>query len=425
MLKKLVTVAILSASGFTLGCGGGSSGPVPLDNVCEEMKSALCDYLDKCDLEWYMQFATHTTCDDLLDCQHDMDLDEIARAVDAGRIAYDADLAGSCLHAIRAADCADISAVFENMPDDCQSVFGGLVAEDGNCYINGECADGMYCDRSVSDCPGVCTPYKSIDDSCSGGDCDPDEAGCDYQQGVCVALAGSGESCDNIDCRDGLVCNSDNNPSVCIVPASAGQSCSSTRGCEAGLQCVGGKCVGPAGAGKSCNIGLDYSNIMFACGPGYYCDADFVQGESNGICRSKKGSGAECVMFYECKANLLCIGTQINQQTKEVTPGSCGKPLGQGAACNPGLQVPECNWDLYCDGDTSVCKAYPGAGDECTPNQSPDCLGNDLYCDATSGKCEQKKADGEDCTDYEECQSDNCDIYDTGKCLPSNSCEEP
>lgn len=395
-----------------------------LENVCEEMKGSLCSYIEKCDLEWYLQFATRGTCDELFDCE-DMELDEMAKSVDAGRMAYDAGLAGDCLHAIRSAACADIAGVFENMPDECENVFSGLVAKDGDCYREAECAAGLYCDQSVSDCPGQCLPYKSLGDSCSGGDCDPDVADCDFQQGVCAELAGSGEICDYVGCRESLVCDSDNDPAVCIAPASAGSACSSTRGCDAGLQCVGGKCAGPAGAGQACDIGADFSNILFACRPGYYCDADIVHQQSAGTCLAKKGSGSECILFYECTANLLCIGMQLNQQTHEVTPGSCGKPLGVGAPCTAGFEFPECDWDLYCDDQTAVCTAYPGIGDPCIYGQAPECFGADLYCDSSQAVCQNKKPDGSSCTDYYECLSDDCDVGGTDKCLPKQSCKAP
>jgi hypothetical protein len=424
MKERVFKTAVLLVLGFVFGCNGGG-GPVQLENVCEEMQDAMCSYIKRCDLEWYLQFAAHATCDELFECD-DMELDEMARSVEAGRMVYDADLAGKCLQSIRNAKCTMIDGIFEGLEDECQDVFTGLVAQDGDCYRENECTEGLYCDETVSECPGQCQPYKDLGDTCNGGDCDPDVADCDWQQGVCAELVGAGEICDNIDCQPGLVCDYDSDPAVCLDPAPAGSICASSRGCESGLQCVSGKCAGPAGPGQACDLGADFEGVLFACQPGYYCNADVIHQLTTGTCQPKKGSGSECILFYECTAGLLCIGLQINEQTQEVTPGSCGKPLGAGAPCTAGFDFPECDWEFYCDDLTAVCTAYPGIGDPCVYGVEPDCFGNDLYCDSLEwdvpGVCQQKKPDGSTCTTYEECQSDNCS---NGTCQQYESCIAP
>jgi hypothetical protein len=425
MKHKLFVLATLLVLGFVCGCNGGGGGPVELQNVCEEMKDALCDYMKKCDLEWYLQFAAHMTCEELIECD-EMGLDEMEKSVAAGRLSYDAALAGKCLQSIRNAKCGVFDDIFENLEDECGGVFAGLVALDGDCYMEQECSEGLYCDESVSYCPGQCQPYKNLGDTCSGGDCDPDVADCDWQQGICVELAGAGEVCDNIECQDGLVCDYDTDPAVCLDPAGAGGSCSSARGCETGLQCLDGVCTGPANAGQECDIGDEFEGIMFACAPNYYCDADIAMQERTGVCKPKKGAGSECILFYECKSGLLCIGLQINEQTEEIIPGSCGQPLKTGAACNADFDFPECDWDLYCDEQTAVCTAFPGIGDPCIYGEDPECFGDDLYCDSLDygvpGLCAQKKPDESSCTSYEECQSGNCI---NGTCEPDQDCIAP
>jgi hypothetical protein len=425
MKKNVLAIAVLLAFGVVLGCNGGGGGPVQLENVCEEMKDALCSYIKRCDLEWYLQFAMHETCEHLFECD-DLELDEMAKSVESGRMSYDAALAGKCLQAMRTAACADIEGIFENMPDECQHVFTGLVAQDGDCYSEDECAEGLYCDETVSECPGQCQPYNALGDSCNGGDCDPDVAGCDFSQGVCVTLAGVGDDCDYIDCQEGLVCDDYSDPPVCLDPAPAGSSCTSPRGCEAGLQCVSGKCTGPAGAGQACDLGEEFGGVLFACQPGYYCDADIAHQQTAGTCKPKKSSGSECILFYECTSGLLCIGMSYNEQTQEIIPGSCGKPLGEGAACTAGFEFPECDWDLYCDEQTAVCTTYPGVGDPCVYGEDPECFTDELYCDSleygVAGVCQQKKSDGSSCTSDEECQSDYCN---QGTCDRYDDCVAP
>jgi hypothetical protein len=429
----MFVLAMLLALGFVFGCSSGG-GPVKLENICEEMKAAMCSYLKRCDIEWFLQVATHETCDQMIKCDDDdMEFDEMTKAVEAGRMAYDADLAGKCLRLIRTAECADVEGIFENMSEECENVFSGLVAQDGDCYQEEECAGGLYCDETVSECPGQCQPYQGLGDTCDdSSECDPDAADCNWQEGVCVELVGTGENCDYVDCAAGLVCDHNSKPAVCLAPAPEGSDCTSSRGCLGGLQCVDGKCAGPAGAGQECNIGEGFERFMgfmFACELGYYCDADVFLQQSSGTCQSKKASGSECILFHECNSGLLCIGMQINEQTFKVIPGSCGKPLEAGASCNPDFEFPECDWDLYCDGHTSVCTVFPGIGDPCVYGNDPGCFGGDLYCDSLAlgvpGVCQQKKPDGSDCTTYEECQSHNCDIDGTDTCLPDERCTAP
>jgi hypothetical protein len=426
-MKRLsFLLAALLALGFVCGCSGGG-GPVQLENVCDEMQDALCDYIKKCDLDFYLKFAAKSTCDQLFSCD-EMNIAEMTKAVDAGRMAYDADLAGTCLQKMRNAKCALFDDMFEELGEDCDKVFSGLVAVEGDCYQGNECAEGLYCDESVSECPGNCQAYKDIGQSCNGGDCNPDVADCDYQQGVCAALAGVGQICDYVECEEGLVCDYDVDPAVCLNPAGDGGSCTSNHGCQTGLQCVDGTCIGPAGAGQECDVGAEFEYFMFACAPNYYCDADVTTNQRIGKCQSKKGSGSECILFYECKSGLLCIGMTIDEQTEQVIPGACGTPLKAGAACNAQFEFPECDWDLYCEpqpDQTGKCTAYPGIGDPCVQQQDPECFGDDLYCDGALGTCQQKKPAGSDCTNSDECQDGWCNIGGTDKCEGYEDCVAP
>jgi len=425
MREKIFITAMLLALGCVFGCSGGGGGPVELDSLCTEMQTAMCSYIKRCDLEWYLQFAANETCDEMFDCD-EMEFDEMARSVNAGRLLYDAALAGKCMQSIRNADCTMIENIFEGLDEECQDVFTGLVVLDGDCYRGDECAAGLYCDESVSECPGQCQSYLGLGDSCFGGDCDPDVAGCDWQQGICATLAGSGQICDNVDCEAGLVCDYNSDPAVCLDPAPEGSSCTSSRGCDGGLQCLNGKCTGPAGAGQACDIGEEFEGIMFACVANYYCDADVVMQQRTGVCQSKKASGSECILFYECKSGLLCIGLQINEQTEEVIPGSCGQPLNAGAPCTADFEFPECNWDLYCHDQTAVCTAYPGIGDPCVYQDDPECFGDDLYCDSLEygvpGVCQQRKPDNSSCTQWDECKSEYCN---EGTCQSYEDCIAP
>lgn len=427
-MKKTFAI-LLGCTGFLLtfpsGCGGGSGGkggPVALEQVCQSFQDATCDYLNKCDVEWFYRLSIHYSCDQLIDCSEG--IDDMVRAVQAGRLAYDADMAGRCLESFRSAPCAQLS-VFDNMPAECEQVFTGLVQQDGECYQDEECASGLYCNDDSQNCPGQCSSYLDVGDSCdSGGFCDPEAAACDGNQQKCVPLAGEGESCADIDCQQGLVCIDPGGSATCKSPAAAGESCQDNRDCQADLICSQDKCTVPAAAGQACNVGSEAS-LLLACQAGLYCDADILHHENSGTCRPRKGSGEECIMFYECNSGLLCVGVKVDPGTQEITPGTCRKPLSEGETCNAALGLPECDWELYCDENSSTCRPLPGQGDACVHGENPECHGRDLYCDSlqdgVAGSCRQKKADGQPCSKHEECLGGYCN----GGTCQSGSCPVP
>lgn len=418
-MKKLsLYLIVLAATGA--GC---DDGEVALENLCVQMQDAMCDTMKRCEFEWYFELATHQRCEDLIDCD-EFEFDQLQESIDAGRMEYDARAASDCFRALRAIDCAEIGDFFseEGGPAACQVIFRGLVEEDGDCYRDEECQQGTWCDASVENCPGVCRAYLAMGEDCQGaGECDPDEADCDWEQGVCMALAGEGESCERIDCAESLVCDWDTD--TCIRPGLEGDACSRDVECKGLRFCLDGTCAGPAAQGQACSAGEDYESLGFACQTGLYCDVDLIAEEREGTCQPKKTAGAQCVTYLECRPGLLCVGVTVDEQQQSVTPGTCAQPKQAGASCPVDFPFPECDYDLYCDPDSATCKRMPGEGDRCVYDEDPECLGDDLYCDSleygVEGTCRRKKAAGESCSESEECLDGYCQ---NGTCMEDQSC---
>ncbi|NMB74060.1 MAG: hypothetical protein GYA21_02890 [Myxococcales bacterium] len=417
---RLGPVVLASLVAISACDGGGASGPIPLQNSCSEYQKAICDLLERCELSIMFEMENHARCQDALG-MCDEGFQRMVDSVNAGRIRYDGTQARTCLDQIKALSCLDISEVFDNELEACQSVFTGLVTADADCYFSDECAAGLYCDESTSQCPGKCRAYAGSGASCVDSECDPAQAECNGS--VCVPLAGPGQPCDNVSCAEGLNCDSSTSPARCVAPGEEGSACASEDQCRNGLRCINQKCAGPASAKETCVI-EEFGEFFLACETGLYCDADIVHQQDQGACQPKKGQGEPCVLFYECQPEFLCIGTTV--QTGQVTPGRCQPPVTEGGSCYGLLgegRIPECRYDLWCNPQTGKCEALPGEGGTCTEDKQPDCKNADLYCDISGGShqgvCRAKKAEGQPCQDWEECQSDRC-VNDT--CAPRFSC---
>lgn len=402
------------------GDGGDPGGEIILSDLCNELKKAICDFLRRCELEWWFMVSQGQTCEKIFDCEEAFG--EMADLVASGRMEYDANAAGECIDYFSTSECS-LGVLFEGPPA-CEEMFQGLVAEGQDCYREDECAEDLYCDSSSDNCPGRCRPYKALGQAClSSAECDPDVAECSWRDGVCVEKGDLGDICEDVDCKQGLRCDYDSYPAVCVRPGLEGDACTSDYDCQGLLGCIQSICRGPAGLGETCYAGEDYGDLMFACDTGLHCDVDIIQRETIGTCRPKKSAGAECIFYFECVPYLLCIGVEIDPVTQEPTPGQCGQPLDAGAQCNTELGIPECDYDSYCDEQTGVCTAFPVLGDPCVYDEEPECLGNDLYCDSLDwgvpGTCREQKDNGESCQHYEECKSWECI---NGTCQDPNTC---
>lgn len=407
--EKMWLVVCLAIFLPACGGGGGGSSEVPLESACQETNKVFCDVFERCELVYVTEMENHSQCEDAnFFC--DDDFNRMVEAVKAGRMAYDGKLARTCLDKISQTKCSEIFTIFEMLEKECGEVFTGLVSENGNCYQDDECQNGLYCDESEQKCPGTCKPRAAQNESCADVPC-LEELSCN-EDDTCVPPAGNGQSCLSVRCQDELQCDYSQAPPICVVPGDAGSSCTDEDQCKPGLRCLNDKCTGQAAVGETCII-EESMDLIFACQTGNWCDADILHQQKEGTCKPKKNQGEECLLPVECKPGLLCIGVQINQQTGEVTKGKCQPPLSENQSCNVQLakeHIPECNYDLWCNPNSGKCEKLPAEGGTCSTDVG--CNSDNLICDVPIGEdlgtCKKLKAYGEGCQFDQECYKGYC-----------------
>ncbi|WP_146981832.1 hypothetical protein [Lujinxingia vulgaris] len=213
-----------------------------------------------------------------------MDLSELIRSVDEGRIVVDRDLLDACTDAIAEAACnAEGDQTGMQIPEACRTAMAGQASAGDACINLQDCASGLRCDYSYEQdapCYGTCVDPAVADACGNDGICDEATSYCDrsgtepecvdYEVGdectegggecaedfVCVRgycqfdyapepinLAGEGETCSQFDqtfCLPGLTCQTsaaNGSVTTCERPLSAGETCVQTGDCEAGLRC--------------------------------------------------------------------------------------------------------------------------------------------------------------------------------------------
>ncbi|MCP4500341.1 MAG: hypothetical protein GY822_10315, partial [Deltaproteobacteria bacterium] len=137
----------------------------------------------------------------------------------------------------------------------CNAVFTGLVANGEVCQ-DFECATGT-CQVDETGC-GTCAPFAEMGESCIELQC-VDGLVCDGLD-VCNPLAADGEYCGIIGCSDELVCDYTLSGPLCTVALNEGDACVEGA-CSGELICdysqVNAICVLPLIEGSSCTATVD------------------------------------------------------------------------------------------------------------------------------------------------------------------------
>ncbi len=284
----------------------------------------------------------------------------------------------------------------------------GLECEPGLLCIEGTCgAPGSPSDACVTD-DACAPPLRCLAGACAalsstGGPC-TDDAGC------AVGLVCGTNGCEAAPpppCADAADCG---NLSACVTvprcatPVAVGGVCSGDPGCEAGLFCDNGLCAALPGDGEPCQNGT-------LCAPGLACAMDFgdcapLPGDGapcafgpngpnqcatglgcvDGTCGPMPGLNEPCTVDNRCEAPLACDftaqgsfcvaqkalgGACQNDQVCgtglhcDFAVGACAADFAVGAACSVGN---ECGVTQVClpnDGLGLACAPMPGLGDAC------------------------------------------------------------
>ncbi len=226
---SILNAAVLALGLFGAGgCGGGgSSNPVPIEQLDARFAHSVCaKLLECCTTAELMQFfpggapANAAACETQLTPVAAQFVFKNAHAsITASRATYSADKAGECFDALDSAACTKFN------PDNFGTVSAACdVAIVGNVAAGGACAAETDCSGTDSFCEGT-----------SGGTA---------TDGHCAAVPGNGESCSG-PCKDGSYC--DNGTSKCATLKADGTDCVDSSECKGG-KCDSGtsKCVTPA-----------------------------------------------------------------------------------------------------------------------------------------------------------------------------------
>ena len=212
------------------------------EEYCATHFTAICSYVTLCCWEGERQeledqgfydpdaCTSPTTMDEYTEC-----VNSLRPSFDAGRITFDEAAAESCTTMVESyvESCPNLSLfMFDALrmirnDVECNHVWHGNVALDGECLIDQDCTDG-WCNG------GRCAPLKE-----TGEDCE-ENLECGLFQtcinGSCQALGQNGDDCDTLDgydCALGLYCAVD----TCRDMLSTGEACT------AGQDVCEGVCV--------------------------------------------------------------------------------------------------------------------------------------------------------------------------------------
>jgi hypothetical protein len=290
-VKALIALSGLAACGSS----GGSSTPIPLDDLPSQVVSVDCKLLVRCSLA-----SDETICHDWLSASlsagYSRGLGANVKAVEAGRTRYDPNAAGRCLDGMATLPCGVAllggEGSAEGFGDSCANVFTGTEPDGSSCVVDAECLPGSYCaipsSATTMVCMGTCTRGGTScneDSQCATGRVCDFAAGTQSSRGSCVVpvQGATDHPCGtNFACPRGFFCAWENNSPICRTLAKSGEPCFQ-QGCVDGLVCAGipgttsGTCVKPAKKGEACVSHSQcggYFLSALACDPGLHVCVD-------------------------------------------------------------------------------------------------------------------------------------------------------
>lgn len=289
-------------------CGGGGGGDVNIEDLGSEVGNSVCDSQVACGT-----FPDKAACLETLN----LTVDQLIAEVEAGLIDYNSVKAGECLDSL-GSDCSIFGSQGNN--DACEDTFVGKIVLGGACITSESCAGEAVCDESNEE---TCTP------------------------GVCVANerepdAKAGESCAEVDCESGLLCD---DTSTCQNPAGSGEACAGFDECIAGYICE----LGPDFTPGTC---IKVPTTGETCDPAF--GGEFVAGR------------------------FSCL---LSTDYCDPSDTTCKAKLSVGAACTAGLENACVNYATCVD---ATCTARPKLGESCVVDAPLECLGG---LDCESGSC--------------------------------------
>jgi hypothetical protein len=371
---------------------------------------------------------------------------ELAPAIAAGLVVFDAEQAKKCLATPQEDFCEGNNFWILG---DCHGVFRGAVPNGGKCFsiyfietVN-ECQSGACVGHSLGSCtPGTCTPYLAEAAICRGDggaaiepNCAPGFH-CDHHD-RCVKDGDPGAPCvDTGDlCRNAYPLTAcgpladGGTGAECTRPRAGGAPCEANGVnlsivCRSGT-CTEGTCVDTIDAGTLCGLSIN------RCPVGQVCISSLTD---PAVCGAPLAAGAPCIVGspvcipdYACTAHDGGATCDPLPKTGESCDGPCAAGLycssfgDSGLACTPIRHAGEtcrgegddaCAEGLRCEAATKTCKAFTPFGATCASDRECE---RGLYCDDTSKRCVRWKLTGTPCTRDEQCDYGH-ECGDAGTC---------
>lgn len=332
MRFSMILVSTVVLGGALGGCSGSttngtSSGPIPESQFASKFASTVCDNMGSCCQKSGFAY-------DPAKCKTALSA-EISQILAMKDISYDAQAAGSCLDAGKAA-MLSCNGFDQAATQACNKVFTGKATAGQPCQDDLECAPvagaQVYCENSsgsggaTGGGTGSCVVHArgkkgdGCDNTCTGS---ASSNSCfSFSGGVGGAGgAGGASSTGTADCytNDGLYCAGNG---TCSPLIAIGQPCPDYTGCVDGAYCDNnGKCAATLAAGSPCSS-------FDACKTGEYCT---MGNGPSGTCATLKANGTACATSEECQsANCVSGKCQPDTASTGISADMCAGNLSGG-----------------------------------------------------------------------------------------------
>lgn len=313
-----------------------------IESFCPYYATAMASRLAEC--------QGGTTAAWMAIIERDKICDNLIKAVNAGRAAYDKTQAAACLAVLPTSDCYTAG---RSRPGACAAVFVGTVPADGDCYGFADCQANLRCTSGFSVCPGKCQALKGLGETCDNQEDCIDTAGCGFDEGaghkICKARGAQGDTCLEIEprCQPELWCfgRSDHSGSCIVPPTTCTDCCDENAACMPRSYCAPpaagpitpdnpGDCQARRHLGESCVAGAGnppcenmtaciggqcvlYAAIGESCADGRPCLTGWCPASGDLLCQPPLAPGANCTSNQQCGNGQCGPGNTCQQPCHE------------------------------------------------------------------------------------------------------------
>ncbi len=206
---------------FLVGCGGGGSSSVTIDNFAQKYAEALCEKNFTCCDQAELTGKTQSQCVSDNQAAFSFLISSIKSSQAQNRASYSSTASGMCVDSLKAMSCDEFKQGSQANMAACMALIMPKVAMGGACTQPYECVTGN-CEGadSSTDPPteGTCGPaptVASVGASCATAEC-VGGAYCDTATTTCQPKKGAGEACtSDSECLNS--CNTTTNTCTCYA----------------------------------------------------------------------------------------------------------------------------------------------------------------------------------------------------------------